>query len=219
MRVFAAAGVITRSNSQAQRDHVETPAPLTPVASGNRRRTGESPYARNRTPAACGESVRDKRSLSDVDMGPPGEVNSNPLRDTEGRIRGAVSVERDVTERARLASELEEQVRRSAVLFERVSTEAERLERMVAARTQEVLELQEARARERRLAAVGQLAAGSCTSQKCAEPGSWRRAHARLNADNRAGATCCADRPRDGTGAAPPSPVGGYSPGPARRGG
>jgi nitrogen-specific signal transduction histidine kinase len=41
-----------------------------------------------------------------------------------------------------------------------VSTEAERLERMVQERTQELLALQEARSRERRLAAVGQLAAG-----------------------------------------------------------
>jgi signal transduction histidine kinase len=118
----------------------------------------EHPTAR----ALRGESVRGQTLAVRRGDGTPAvvEVNSNPLRDGEGRIRGAVSVERDVTERARLASELEEQVRRSAVLFERVSTEAERLERMVAARTQEVLELQEARARERRLAAVGQLAAG-----------------------------------------------------------
>src|SRR5678810_117622 len=55
---------------------------------------------------------------------------------------------------------LEEEARRTAQLYERVSTEAERLEKMVQTRTAEVLALQEARARERRLAAVGQLAAG-----------------------------------------------------------
>src|SRR5262249_30552209 len=50
--------------------------------------------------------------------------------------------------------------RRTAELYERVSTEAERLEKKVQERTAEVIALQEARARERRLAAVGQLAAG-----------------------------------------------------------
>src|SRR4029077_3100551 len=75
-------------------------------------------------------------------------------------IRGAVTVERDVTVKTQLAQRLEEEAHRTAVLYERVSTEAERLERMVQERTQELLALQEARSRERRLAAVGQLAAG-----------------------------------------------------------
>ena len=88
------------------------------------------------------------------------EVNSNPLYDEHGKIRGAVTVERDVTVKTQLAKALEEEARRTAELYERVSTEAERLERMVQERTPELLALQEARARERRLAAVGQLAAG-----------------------------------------------------------
>ena len=88
------------------------------------------------------------------------EVNSNPLYDEHGKIRGAVTVERDVTVKTQLAKALEEEARRTAELYERVSTEAERLERMVQERTAELLALQEARARERRLAAVGQLAAG-----------------------------------------------------------
>src|SRR5207245_1086725 len=66
----------------------------------------------------------------------------------------------DVTFRVQLTKKLEEEARRTAELYERVSTEAERLERMVQERTQELLTLQEARSRERRLAAVGQLAAG-----------------------------------------------------------
>ena len=74
------------------------------------------------------------------------EVNSNPLYDPHKRVRGAVTVERDVTERTRLQ--------------QRVQTEAERLERMVQERTRELLALQEAAARDRRLAAIGQLAAG-----------------------------------------------------------
>src|SRR5262249_58026388 len=77
-----------------------------------------------------------------------------------GKSRGAVPVERDVTVKTTLAKALEEEARRTAELYERVSTEAERLERMVQERTAELLALQEARARERRLAAVGQLAAG-----------------------------------------------------------
>jgi signal transduction histidine kinase len=88
------------------------------------------------------------------------EVNANPLYDERGRIRGAVTVERDVTFRVQLTKKLEEEARRTAALYDRVSTEAERLERMVQDRTREVLTLQEARSRERRLAAVGQLAAG-----------------------------------------------------------
>jgi signal transduction histidine kinase len=88
------------------------------------------------------------------------EVNSNPLYDEHGKIRGAVTVERDVTVKTQLAKALEEEARRTAELYERVSTEAERLERMVQERTAELLALQEARAHERRLAAVGQLAAG-----------------------------------------------------------
>ena len=167
VRVFDAAGLIIRSNTQAQGDHVEKPpGSLTELwrqdhpraLSGTSLFIHEHPTAR----ALRGESVRGQTLAVRRGDGTPAviEVNSNPLRDGQGKIRGAVSVERDVTERTRLASELEEQVRRSAVLFERVSTEAERLERMVAARTREVLELQEARARERRLAAVGQLAAG-----------------------------------------------------------
>jgi signal transduction histidine kinase len=82
------------------------------------------------------------------------------LYDERGRIRGAVTVERDVTFRVQLTKKLEEEARRTAELYERVSTEAERLERMVQERTEEVLALQDARSRERRLAAVGQLAAG-----------------------------------------------------------
>jgi signal transduction histidine kinase len=74
------------------------------------------------------------------------EVNSNPLYDPHKRVRGAVTVERDVTERTRLQ--------------QRVQTEAERLDRMVQERTAELVALQEAAARDRRLAAIGQLAAG-----------------------------------------------------------
>ena len=168
VRVFDSEGKITRSNAQAALEHGAHPAALEDLWRLDRPRTldgvslfvHEHPTAR----ALGGERVRGESLAVRRGDGPlpPAvvEVNSNPLRDESGKIRGAVTVERDVTERTRLSRQLEEQVRRTAELYERVSTEAERLERMVEARTQELLELQEERARERRLTAVGQLAAG-----------------------------------------------------------
>ena len=75
-------------------------------------------------------------------------------------MRGAVIVVRDVTDRVRLSQELEEQVRVSTALYDHVATETDRLNKMVEERSSELLRFQEAHARDRRLAAVGQLAAG-----------------------------------------------------------
>ena len=168
VRVFDTDGNILRLNTQALQDHaLGAPGTLRELWQHDRPRTldgtvlfmHEHPVARAlRGERVRGETLAVRRRTDGAST--VIEVNSNPLRDVQGRIRGAVSVERDVTERTRLAQQLEEQVRRSAVLYERVSTEAERLERMVAERTEEVLQLQEARSRERRLAAIGQLAAG-----------------------------------------------------------
>ncbi len=170
VRVVDIDGRTVRSNTQALQDHADggmQPSTLREVWQLDRPRTmqgtslfmHEHPTAR----ALRGERVRGE-TLS-VRRGVEGasviiEVNSNPLYDEQGKIRGAVTVERDVTAKTQLAKALEEEARRTAELFERVSTEAERLERMVQERTAELLALQEARARERRLAAVGQLAAG-----------------------------------------------------------
>src|SRR6185503_5431741 len=115
------------------------------------------------TLAIGGEIVRAR--LLTLQRGPEGtrrvfESYAAPVTDADRRVVGAVLVDRDVTEEHRLRSELEQQVKRSAELHERVSTEAERLEHMVEIRSQEMLALQESRARERRLTAVGQLAAG-----------------------------------------------------------
>jgi PAS domain S-box-containing protein len=166
VRVFDADGRVTRSNSQAHRDHPSSPATLRELWQAERPRSldgtalfmHEHPTAR----ALRGETVRAEVLVvrRGSERSAVIEVNSNALHDASGRVRGAVTVERDVTERTKLAQELEEQVRRSAELYERVSTEAERLERMVQERSRELLELQEARLRERRLTAVGQLAAG-----------------------------------------------------------
>ena len=167
VRVVDVDGRTIRSNTQAQQDHApNTPSTLRELWQLDRPKTldgtslfmHEHPTAR----ALRGERVRGE-TLS-VRRGPENqviiEVNANPLYDERGRIRGAVTVERDVTFRVQLTKKLEEEARRTAELYERVSTEAERLERMVQERTREVLALQDARARERRLAAVGQLAAG-----------------------------------------------------------
>ena len=166
VRVFDADGRVVRTNSQAHRDHPAAPPTLRDLWQTERPRSldgtalfmHEHPTAR----ALRGETVRAEVLV--VRRGAEGsaivEVNSNALHDPAGRVRGAVTVERDVTERTKLGQALEEQVRRTAELYERVSTEAERLERMVQERSQELLALQEARSRERRLTAVGQLAAG-----------------------------------------------------------
>ena len=154
VRVVDADGGTVRTNAQAQQEHAPSrPQTLRELWQLDRPRTltgttlfvHEHPTAR----ALRGERVRGE--TLEVRRGPGGtpaviEVNSNPLYDPHRRVRGAVTVERDVTERTRL----EQQVR----------TEADRLERMVQERTSELLALQEAASRDRRLAAVGQLAAG-----------------------------------------------------------
>ena len=154
VRVVDAEGGTVRTNAQAQQEHAPgNPQTLRELWQLDRPRTlagmtlfvHEHPTAR----ALRGERVRGE--TLEVRRGPTGEpavveVNSNPLYDPHKRVRGAVTVERDVTERTRLQ--------------QRVQTEAERLDRMVQERTAELLALQEAAARDRRLAAVGQLAAG-----------------------------------------------------------
>ena len=152
VRVVDAEGGTVRTNAQAQQEHTPSnPQTLRELWQLDRPRTlggttlfvHEHPTAR----ALRGERVRGE-TLEVRRGGEPAviEVNSNPLYDPHKRVRGAVTVERDVTERTRLQ--------------QRVQTEAERLERMVQERTRELLALQEAAARDRRLAAVDQLAAG-----------------------------------------------------------
>ncbi len=154
VRVVDADGSTVRTNAQAQLEHAPArPETLRELWQLDRPRTlggttlfvHEHPTARAlRGERVRGETLEVRRGVG----GKPAviEVNSNPLYDPHRRVRGAVTVERDVTERTRL----EQQVR----------TEADRLERMVEECTGELLALQEAASRDRRLAAVGQLAAG-----------------------------------------------------------
>jgi PAS domain S-box-containing protein len=168
VRFFDADGRLVRSNTQAQQEHPGAhPMTLRELWQLDRPRTveGTSLFMHEHPTARAMRGERVRGEMLVVHRGVDGkeqiiEVNSNPLYDEQGRMRGAVTVERDVTVKTQLARRLEEEARRTAELYDRVSTEAERLERMVQERTQELLALQEARSRERRLAAVGQLAAG-----------------------------------------------------------
>src|SRR3954468_8948046 len=154
VRVVDADGNTVRTNAQAVQEHAPArPQSLRELWQLDRPRTlegttlfvHEHPTARAlRGERVRGETLEVRRGQ---DASPAViEVNSNPLYDPHRRVRGAVTVERDVTERTRLQ--------------QRVQTEAERLERMGPGRQRELLALQEAASRDRRLAAVGQLAAG-----------------------------------------------------------
>lgn len=167
VRVFDAQGAVVRRNPLAQHDH-----PAVPVESLRelwrldlpRRGDGTSLFVHEHPAARAlrGETVRGetlvvRRTDGDEKVV---EVSAAPLPDAAGALVGAVVVERDVTERARLAARLAAEVERANELYAVVSTEAERLEAQVRERTAEIERLEETRARERRLAAVGQLAAG-----------------------------------------------------------
>ena len=166
VRVLDRDGRITRSNDLALRGDADPPArTLDDLFARERPTTIEGmrcpPDRHPARLALAGEAPRNRifvvqRGGAEIVV----EVNANPFRDAGGAVRGAIVVERDITERVRLAQHLEEQVRAGSSLYSHVATEAERLEQMVQARTSELLALQEAVARDRRLAAVGQLAAG-----------------------------------------------------------
>ena len=167
VRVFDVHGNVVRANAEAMRDcdvgtsstlrdqiEREQPCTLDDVPVG----IESHPTSR----ALRGERVRSEmlrvgRASSAARVI---EVSASPLRDDLGEVRGAVTVERDVTDRFALLRELEEKARQIDQLYARASTETERLERMVGERTAELLAIQERHARERRLAAIGQLAAG-----------------------------------------------------------
>ena len=119
VRVFDTDGRTVRSNSQALSDHPSgQPSTLRELWQLDRPRSidgtslfmHEHPTAR----ALRGERVRGETVA--VRRGADGarliiEVNSNPLYDEHGKIRGAVTVERDVTLKTQLAKALEEEAR------------------------------------------------------------------------------------------------------------
>jgi signal transduction histidine kinase len=166
--VYAVGGAIVRANRQALATPYEGDArSLADLwqRTRPRRLDGATLFLTDHPAARAlrGEDVRG--AMLQVRRGPAGEhavleMAASPLRDDAGQVIGAVSIARDVTEQVRLGQELEEQVRVGESLYAHVATEAERLDRMVQERTRQLLELQGDRERERRLAAIGQLAAG-----------------------------------------------------------
>jgi PAS domain S-box-containing protein len=167
VRVFDRHGSVVRANTQAVRD-VGGNGTSTLVEQVRQERpctlNGTSVSAEHHPTARALRGERVRSEMLRVHRNPDGErvieVSANPLRDDMGDVRGAVAVERDVTDRLALLRALEEKARQVDELYMRASTETERLERMVAVRTAEVMSIQERHARERRLAAIGQLAAG-----------------------------------------------------------
>jgi signal transduction histidine kinase len=117
VRVFGPNGDIVRHNATARDAHgAASPSSVRLLWQADRPRTTdgqmiflhEHPAAR----ALAGESVRDAQFLlqrggREVTL----EVNAEPLRDENGQLRGAVTVERDVSERAALARAMAEQVK------------------------------------------------------------------------------------------------------------
>ena len=83
-----------------------------------------------------------------------------PIRDDAHEVTGVVLLDRDVTDREQLERQLHEREGREAELQELVTHEREHLERLVEERSRALIASQEDRLRERRLTAVGQLAAG-----------------------------------------------------------
>ncbi|QJR36381.1 ATP-binding protein [Gemmatimonas groenlandica] len=83
-----------------------------------------------------------------------------PVRNEQQQVTGVVLLDRDVTDHQRLERQLHEREGREAELQDQVTHEREHLERLVEERSRALIESHEDHLRERRLAAVGQLAAG-----------------------------------------------------------
>ena len=88
------------------------------------------------------------------------EAHAAPMRDADGRVSGVVVVEWDVTELVRLELRVQEQAGEAAALQARAASATDSIERLVEERSRALLASQEEQVRERRLAALGQLAAG-----------------------------------------------------------
>jgi PAS domain S-box-containing protein len=88
------------------------------------------------------------------------EAYATPMHSREGKIVGALLLDRDVTDRESLQRTLREREGEQRALRAQVSQDEQDLERLVEERSRALVALQEEQVRERRLSAVGQLAAG-----------------------------------------------------------
>ena len=167
VRVADVAGRIHRTNDIAAREHEDREANTVrvlweldaPHDVANNRPLAflDAPAMR----ALAGQVVR--RQLLEVrrrDGRRMIEAYAAPMRGDDGKIVGVLLLDRDVTDREQLESELREREGQERALRAQVSQDEQELERLVEERSRALLALQEEQVRERRLSAVGQLAAG-----------------------------------------------------------
>jgi len=88
------------------------------------------------------------------------EASASAMIDASGALVGAVLLDRDVTYGHRLERALGDEVSRTSALLSRVMAEADRIELIVEERASALASREATLSRDRRLAAVGQLAAG-----------------------------------------------------------
>ncbi|MBL0938617.1 MAG: PAS domain-containing protein [Gemmatimonadaceae bacterium] len=88
------------------------------------------------------------------------EAHATPIRDAQGRVTGAVLVHCDMTKEGRLEQMAEAHAGENAALHARMASTRDSIEQLVEERSRALLASQEEQVRERRLSAVGQLAAG-----------------------------------------------------------
>ena len=88
------------------------------------------------------------------------EAYAAPMHGPDGKIVGVMLLDRDVTDRETLQRTLREREGEQRALKAQVSQDEQDLERLVEERSRALVALQEEQVRERRLSAVGQLAAG-----------------------------------------------------------
>ncbi|WP_310570885.1 ATP-binding protein [Gemmatimonas sp.] len=167
VRITDVAGRIVQSNGAADLEHAaHSPATVrelweldAPHDVANNRPLSflDAPAMR----ALAGNLVRQQR-LEVRRLGAQRVIESSaaPIRNGQLEVTGVVLLDRDVTEHDRLERQLHERQGREAELQHQVTHEREHLERLVEERSRALIASQEDRLRDRRLTAVGQLAAG-----------------------------------------------------------
>jgi len=167
VRITDVAGCILQSNAIAEREHPSR-SPTTvrelweldaPHDLANNRPLSflDSPAMR----ALAGHVVLRQR-LEVRRLGAPRviEAFAAPIRNEAHDVTGVVLIDCDVTDRARLERQVHERDGREAELQAQVTHEREQVDRLVEERSRALIASQEDGLRERRLTAVGQLAAG-----------------------------------------------------------